>query len=159
MTLQTHVCAMALWPGGRHLPRCYAQRAPSPSPSSLSSFALRAIARSNSSRGGGRGDRVRSSGGVLMSGAGGGEATVVVVGGGHAGCEAAAAAARSCARTMLWTQKKESIGVGCCCINNSFASLATTLSTQPRNHGHVKHASALTFCSVWIDLTRVTLSA
>jgi hypothetical protein len=124
--VNSHVCGMALWPAGRHLPRCYAQWSPSPSPSSLSSFALRAIARSNSSRGGGRADGVRSSGDVPTSAAGGGEATVVVVGGGHAGCEAAAAAARSGARTMLWTQKKESIGVGCCCINNSFASLATT---------------------------------
>lgn len=39
------------------------------------------------------------------------ECDVLVVGGGHAGCEAAAAAARCGARTMLWTQRADTIGV------------------------------------------------
>eukprot|EP00037_Helgoeca_nana_P023480 m.243764 g.243764 ORF g.243764 m.243764 type:complete len:686 (+) comp26365_c0_seq10:106-2163(+) len=46
---------------------------------------------------------------------------VIVVGGGHAGCEAAAAAARCGAKTMLWTQRAETIGIMAC--NPSFGGV------------------------------------
>lgn len=39
---------------------------------------------------------------------------VIIIGGGHAGCEAAAAAARSGARTVLVTQRKDTIGEMSC---------------------------------------------
>ncbi|MEG9883682.1 MAG: tRNA uridine-5-carboxymethylaminomethyl(34) synthesis enzyme MnmG [Hyphomicrobiales bacterium] len=42
------------------------------------------------------------------------KADVIVVGGGHAGCEAAAAAARLGARTVLITQRRETIGTMSC---------------------------------------------
>ena len=38
----------------------------------------------------------------------------IIIGGGHAGCEAAAAAARSGARTVLVTQRKDTIGEMSC---------------------------------------------
>ena len=39
---------------------------------------------------------------------------VIIIGGGHAGCEAAAAAARSGARTVLVTQRRDTIGEMSC---------------------------------------------
>lgn len=50
----------------------------------------------------------------VLSTARGGAWDVVVIGGGHAGCEAAAAACRAGARTLLVTQRVDTIGVMSC---------------------------------------------